>query len=199
MMYLLKGTNLITKSLMVLQNSLDALSRSGVILFPSDTVLGLGCDATNQDAVNTIFLIKNRPQEKSLIALVADMEMLATHVESIPEAVHEILKDVSSPTTIVYPKVKGIAPMAMAEDGSMAFRIPKSGFALDLVKSFGKPIIATSANLSGAPIPENISQIDCRILEQVDYVVPLKSDTYPVRPSRILQLTTDGKTKTIRP
>ena len=89
--------------------------------------------------------------------------------------------------------------MAMAEDGSMAFRIPKSGFALDLVKSFGKPIIATSANLSGAPIPENISQIDCRILEQVDYVVPLKSDTYPVRPSRILQLTTDGKTKTIRP
>jgi L-threonylcarbamoyladenylate synthase len=184
---------------MVLQNSLDALGRSGVVLFPSDTVLGLSCDATNQAAVDKIFSIKNRPQSKSLIALVADMEMLATYVESIPEAVHEILKDVSSPTTIVYPKVKGIALMAMAEDGSMAFRIPKSGFALDLVKSFGKPIIATSANLSGAPIPENISQIDCRILEQVDYVVPLKSDTYPVRPSRILQLTTDGKTKTIRP
>ena len=111
---------------MVLQNSLDALSRSGAILFPSDTVLGLGCDATNQDAVNTIFLIKNRPQEKSLIALVADMEMLTNYVETIPQSVHEILEGNRSPTTIVYPKAKGIAPMAMAEDGSMAFRIPKA-------------------------------------------------------------------------
>lgn len=184
---------------MALQNSLDALGRSGVVLFPSDTVLGLGCDATNQDAVNTVYLIKNRPQNKSLIALVADMEMLTTYVESIPQAVHEILKGNSLPTTIVYPKAKGIAPMAMAEDGSMAFRVPKSGFALDLVKSFGKPIIATSANLSGMPIPENESQVDRRILEQVDYVVPLESDTYSVKPSRIIQLTIDGKTKTIRP
>lgn len=184
---------------MVLENSLDALGRSGVVLFPSDTVLGLGCDATNQEAVNTLYLIKNRPQNKSLIALVADIEMLTTYVESIPQAVHEILKGNSSPTTIVYPKAKGIAPMAMAEDGSMAFRVPKSGFALDLVKSFCKPIIATSANLSGEPIPENESQVDRRILEQVDYVVPLKSDTYPVKPSRIIQLTIDGKTKTIRP
>ena len=184
---------------MVLQNSLDVLGRSGVVLFPSDTVLGIGCDATNQDAVNTVYLIKNRPQNKSLIALVADMEMLRTYVESIPQAVHEILKGNSLPTTIVYPKVKGIAPMAMAEDGSMAFRVPKSGFALDLVKSFGKPIIATSANLSGEPIPENESQVNRRILEQVDYVVPLKSDIYPVKPSRIIQLTIDGKTKTIRP
>ena len=184
---------------MALQNSLDALGRSGVVLFPSDTVLGLSCDATNQAAVDKIFSIKNRPQSKSLIALVADMEMLTTYVESIPESVHEILKGNSSPTTIVYPKAKGIAPMAMAEDGSMAFRIPKSGFALDLVKSFGKPIIATSANLSGEPIPENESQVNRRILEQVDYVVPLKSGTYPVKPSRIIQLTIHGKTKTIRP
>jgi len=184
---------------MALQNSLDALDQSGIVLFPSDTVLGLGCDATNQDAVNTIFLIKNRPQNKSLIALVSDMEMLTTYVESIPQTVHEILKNTTSPTTIVYPKVKGIAPMATAENGSMAFRIPKSGFALDLVKSFGKPIIATSANLSGHPIPENKSQIDRRILEQVDYVVPLKLDTYSFRPSRIIQLTIDGKTKMIRP
>jgi L-threonylcarbamoyladenylate synthase len=183
---------------MALQNSLDTLDRSGVVLFPSDTVLGLGCDATNQDAVNKIFLIKNRPQNKSLIALVADTEMLTTYVGSIPQSVNEILKGNSSPTTIVYPKVKGIAPMATAEDGSMAFRIPKSGFALDLVKSFGKPIIATSANLSGEPIPENESQVNHRILEQVDYVVPLKSDTYPVKPSRIIQLTIDGKTKMIR-
>ena len=184
---------------MALQYSLDALDRAGVILFPSDTVLGLGCDATDQDAVNTIFLIKNRVHNKSLIALVADMEMLANYVESIPQAVHEILNNASSPTTIVYPKAKGIATMAKAKDGSMAFRIPKSGFALDLVKSFGKPIIATSANLSGEPIPENKSQVNRRILELVDYIVPLKLDTYPLSPSRIIQLTIDGKTKTIRP
>ena len=121
---------------MVLQNSLDALGQSGVVLLPSDTVLGLCCDATNQEAVNTIFLIKNRPQNKPLIALVADMEMLTTYVEFVPQSVLEIIKKNSSPTTIVYPKAKGIAPMAMAENGSMAFRIPKSGFALDLVKSF---------------------------------------------------------------
>ena len=184
---------------MVLQNSLDALARSGVVLFPSDTVIGLCCDATNQDAVNTIFLIKNRPQNKPLIALVADMEMLTTYVEFVPQSAQEIIKNNSSPTTIVYPNAKGVTPMAMAENGSMAFRIPKSGFALDLVKSFGKPIIATSANLSGEPIPENESQVNRRILEQVDYVVPLKSDTYPVKPSRIIQLAIDGKTKTIRP
>ena len=184
---------------MVLQNSLDTLDRSGIVLFPSDTVLGLGCDATNQEAVNKVFLIKNRPHNKSLIALVADVEMLAAYVESIPQTVHEILKNVSSPTTIVYPKAKDIAPLAMGKDGSMAFRIPESGFALDLVKSFGKPIIATSANLSGEPIPENKNQLAHRILEQVDYVVPLKSDTYPVIPSRIIQLTSDGKTKMIRP
>ena len=184
---------------MALQNSLESLERSGVVLFPSDTILGLACDATNQNAVNKVFLIKNRPQNKSLIALVSDMEMLRTYVESIPQSVHEILKSNTSPTTIVYPNAKGIATMAMSEDGSMGFRIPKSGFALDLVKSFGKPIIATSANLSGEPIPENKSQVDRRILEQVDYVVPLKSDTYPVKPSRIIQLTIDGKIKMIRP
>jgi L-threonylcarbamoyladenylate synthase len=89
--------------------------------------------------------------------------------------------------------------MAMAEDGSMAFRIPKNGFAHDLVKSFGKPIIATSANLSGEPIPENESQVSPRILEQVDYIVPLKLDKYPITPSTIIQLTRDGKTKMIRP
>jgi L-threonylcarbamoyladenylate synthase len=184
---------------MTLQKSLAALQNSGVILFPSDTVLGLGCDATDEEAVKKIFLIKNRKQNKSLIVLVSDFEMLKEYVESIPKQVFGILDHASVPTTIVYPKAKQFAPMAMADDGSMAIRIPRSGFALDLVKSFGKPIIATSANLSGEQIPEESSQISSRILEQVDYVVPLKSDTYPVRPSRILQLTTDGKTKTIRP
>lgn len=184
---------------MVLQNSIDALRQSGVILFPSDTVLGLGCDATNEEAVNKIFAVKNRPTHKSLIALVTDQEMLTSYVDSIPQTVYKILKEHHSPTTIVYPKAKHIAPMAMAEDGSMAFRIPKNGFAHDLVKSFGKPIIATSANLSGEPIPENESQVSPRILEQVDYIVPLKLDKYPITPSTIIQLTRDGKTKMIRP
>jgi L-threonylcarbamoyladenylate synthase len=184
---------------MTLQKSLAALQNSGVILFPSDTVLGLGCDATDEEAVKKIFLIKNRKQNKSLIVLVSDFEMLKEYVESIPKQVFGILDHASVPTTIVYPKAKQFAPMAMADDGSMAIRIPRSGFALDLVKSFGKPIIATSANLSGEQIPEESSQISSRILEQVDYVVPLKSDTYPVKPSRIIQLTIDGKTKTIRP
>ena len=138
---------------MTLQKSLAALQSSGIILFPSDTVLGLGCNATDEEAVKKIFLIKNRKQNKSLVALVSDFEMLKEYVESIPKQVFGILDHASVPTTIVYPKAKQLAPMAMADDGSMAIRIPKSGFALDLVKSFGKPIIATSANLSGEQIP----------------------------------------------
>ena len=183
---------------MTLQKSLAALQNSGVILFPSDTVLGLGCDATDEEAVKKIFLIKNRKHSKSLVALVSDFEMLKEYVESIPKQVFGILDHASVPTTIVYPKAKQLAPMAMADDGSMAIRIPKRGFALDLVKSFGKPIIATSANLSGEQIPEESSQISSRILEQVDYVVPLKSVKYPVTPSRIVKVTSDGEIKTIR-
>ena len=184
---------------MTLQKSLAALHKSGVILFPSDTVLGLGCDATDKEAVKKIFLTKNREPSKSLVALVSDFEMLNEYVESIPQQVFDIIDKASVPTTIIYPKAKQLAPMAMADDGSMAIRIPKSGFALDLVKSFGKPIIATSANLSGEQIPEESSQISSRILEQVDYVVPLKSGKYPVTPSRIMKVTSDGEIKTVRP
>lgn len=184
---------------MTLQKSLAALHKSGVILFPSDTVLGLGCDATDKEAVKKIFLTKNREPSKSLVALVSDFEMLNEYVESIPQQVFDIIDKASVPTTIIYPKAKQLAPMAMADDGSMAIRIPKSGFALDLVKSFGKPIIATSANLSGEQIPEESSQISSRILEQVDYVVPLKSGKYPGTPSRIVKVTSDGEIKTVRP
>ena len=184
---------------MTLQKSLAALHKSGVILFPSDTVLGLGCDATDKEAVKKIFLTKNREHSKSLVALVSDFEMLNEYVESIPQQVFDILDKASVPTTIIYPKAKQLAPMAMADDGSMAIRIPKSGFALDLVKSFGRPIIATSANLSGEQIPEESSKISSRILEQVDYVVPLKSGKYPVTPSRIVKVTSDGEIKTVRP
>ena len=184
---------------MTLQKSLAALHKSGVILFPSDTVLGLGCDATDMEAVKKIFLTKNREHSKSLVALVSDFEMLNEYVESIPQQVFDILDKASVPTTIIYPKAKQLAPMAMADDGSMAIRIPKSGFALDLVKSFGRPIIATSANLSGEQIPDKSSKISSRILEQVDYVVPLKSGKYPVTPSRIMKVTSDGEIKTVRP
>ena len=183
---------------MTLQKSITALPKSGIILFPSDTILGLGCDATDNEAVKKIFFIKNRKQNKSLVALVSDFEMLKKYVESIPKQVFDILDKASVPTTVVYPKAKQLAPMAIADDGSMAIRIPRSGFALDLVKSFGKPIIATSANLSGEQIPEESSQISIRILEQVDYVVPLKSVKYPVTPSRIVKVTSDGEIKTIR-
>lgn len=184
---------------MTLQNSLNTLQNAGVILFPSDTVLGLGCDATNTNAVGKIFSIKKRNQSKSLVALVSSFQMLEDYVEVIPTEVFEILEQTSVPTTIVYPKAKEIAPMAMADDGSMAFRIPNSGFTHDLVRSFGKPIIATSANISGDPIPEKSSQVSKSILEQVDYVVPLKSAPYSVTPSKIIKVTSDGKIKIIRP
>ena len=124
--------------------------------------------------------------------------MLKEYVESIPKQVFDILDNASVPTTIVYPKAKQLAPMAMADDGSIAIRIPKSGFALDLVKSFGKPIIATSANLSGEQIPEESSQISSRILEQVDYVVPLRKEINSEQPSRVVKIDSKGEIQILR-
>ena len=183
---------------MELETAIRVLQQKGSLLYPSDTVLGLGCDATDDDAVQKIFQIKKRPPGKALIALVADMQMLSEYVDEIPLAAKEIIKTTKQPTTIVYPKVQKIAPPAIANDGSMAFRIPQPGFALDLVQSFGKPIISTSANLSGAPIPAILSDVDPRLLTQVDYVVPLCSEMNNTQPSKLVLLKPNGDTQILR-
>ena len=174
-----------------------ALHAKKTLLYPADTIWGLGCDATNQEAVDAIFKLKNRPKNKPLIALVANIDMLAQYVETIPENIEELLQN-DRPTTLVYPNGKGLAKGVISENGSVAIRIPKPCFALDLIAAFGKPIVSTSANLSGEPIPATFREIDPYILVQVDETVPLDKDKVARLPSQVLQVMPDGSVQQLR-
>ena len=167
------------------------------LLYPADTIWGLGCDATNQEAVNKTFTLKNRPKNKPLIALVANIDMLAQYVDTVPENIEELLQN-DRPTTLVYPYGKGLAKGVISENGSVAIRIPKPCFALDLITAFGKPIVSTSANLSGEPIPATYREIDPYILAQVDETVPLDKDKVARVPSQVLQVMPDGSVQQLR-
>ncbi len=175
----------------------SALAQGKSLLYPADTIWGLGCDATNQEAVNALFALKKRPLEKPLIALVESVEMLSKYVENLPENIEELLKS-DQPTTLVYPQGKGLANGVISQNGSVALRIPKPCFVLDLISAFGKPLVSTSANLSGEPIPATYSEIDPYVLAQVDEIVPLEKDRIASIPSRVLLLNPDGTVKPLR-
>ena len=174
-----------------------ALNKGKTLLYPTDTIWGLGCDATNLAAVEKVYALKKRDLSKPLIALVADLNMLSNYVSELPENIHTLLKS-DVPTTLVYPKGKGLAKGVMAPNGSVAIRIPAAGFALDLIKSFGKPIVSTSANISDTPIPESFDEIDPHILAQVDEVVPMDKEKVASIPSQVLKIMPDGSVKQLR-
>lgn len=180
-----------------IKHFVSILKTGKTLLYPTDTIWGLGCDATNQAAVEKIYALKKRELSKPLIALVADAKMLSDYVTELPENIHALLRS-DIPITLVYPKGKGLAKGVVAHNGSVAIRIPTAGFALDLVKSFGKPIVSTSANISDEPIPESFDEIDPHILEQVDEVVPLNKEKVERIPSQVLQIMPDGSVKQLR-
>ncbi|MGB2231994.1 MAG: L-threonylcarbamoyladenylate synthase, partial [Flavobacteriaceae bacterium] len=151
----------------------NLLKNKQTILYPTDTIWGIGCDATNVDAVKKIYDIKQREESKALICLVSSFEMLISYVEDIPEQVHEILKEASKPTTVIYNSPRNFASNLIAADQTIAIRLVNKGFAHELIKTFGKPIVSTSANVSGNPSPKDFKEIDERILKGVDYVVNL--------------------------
>ena len=173
------------------------LKKSGNILYPTDTVYGLGCDATNFEAVSKIYKLKQRKDSKALICLVSDIKMLEKYVEEIPEQAYQIIELASNPTTIIYDKPIGIAENLIAKDNTIAIRVISSGFAHDLIKQFRKPIVSTSANISGEPTPKTFNEISPQILKDVDYVVnlPCESNT---KPSTIIKLGLNGEVKIIR-
>ena len=175
----------------------DCLEDGKTLLYPTDTIWGLGCDATNQDAVDRIYTLKIRSRSKPLIALVSDIDMLVQYIGTVPKNIDNLLAS-DHPTTIIYPKGKGLAKGVIAHNGSVAIRITRAGFALDLVKSFGKPIVSTSANISDAPIPESFGEIDPHILARVDEVVPLNKEKIARVPSQVLQIMPDGSVKQLR-
>lgn len=183
---------------MSIKETADLLSQQQVIVYPTDTVWGIGGDATNPNVVQRIYDLKKRADSKALICLVHSVAMLRKYVKNVPkEALTYINAD--RPTTLIYQHAGGLANNLIAEDGSIAIRIPKNQFCLDLINTFGKPIISTSANLSGTPTPQNFNAIDPKILDAVDYIVPLQQQKLMNQSSRILKINTSGKIQTIRP
>lgn len=167
---------------------IELLKKSKTILYPTDTVWGLGCDATDDKAVAKIYKIKNREESKSLIVLVSSIHMLKKYV-TVPRKAIDILNNVKKPTTIIYKNPKGIATNVISkEDNTVAIRIVQDDFCRKLIKRFKKPIVSTSANVSGSPTPKSFSEIEDAILQGVDYVVNLHQEKVTTKSSTILKI-----------
>ncbi|WP_121666251.1 L-threonylcarbamoyladenylate synthase [Mesonia aquimarina] len=181
-----------------INNCLTTLKKGGLILYPTDTVWGIGCDATNADAIDKIFALKKRAESKSMICLVSDFKMLNQYVEEIPEVAYDILKYAAKPTTIIYDDPIRVAENLIAEDNTLAIRVTKDKFCNQLLRKFKRPIVSTSANISGKPTPKSFQQISPEILKGVDYVVNLQPSKKSAKPSTIIKLGLDGKVQIIR-
>jgi len=179
---------------------LRVLESGGLILYPTDTIWGIGCDATNEAAVEKIFTLKKRIETKALIVLIADERSLLQDVASPHIEVFDYIQGVSKPTTIIYENAIGLASNLLAEDGSVGIRICADEFCKHLIKRFRKPIVSTSANVSGFPPPKVFSDIDIAVKEGVDYVVHYRQDdTIPVEPSAVVKCNKDGSFTILRP
>ena len=179
--------------------SINVLTQGGVILYPTDTLWGIGCDATNQNSVNRIYKIKKRVQSKTMIILVSDIDMLKEYVTSIPETALDLIECFEQPTTIIYPKVKNIAKNLIRKDGCSAIRIVKDEFCKKLITLFGKPIVSTSANISGEPTPLLFCKISDKIIQSVDYVVKIgQNKINQLKSSTIIKLSENGEYEVIR-
>lgn len=181
-----------------IENCIAVLKKGGLILYPTDTVWGIGCDATNPDAVDKVFKLKQRSDEKSLICLVHDFKMLNEYVENVPEVAYDILKYAKKPTTIIYDNPIRVAENIIAADNSLAIRVAKDEFCKKLIQRFRRPLVSTSANISGEKTPQSYAEIDPLILEGVDYVVNLHHEKKSGKPSAIIKLKNDGSVKVIR-
>ncbi|WP_435138129.1 L-threonylcarbamoyladenylate synthase [Formosa sp. A9] len=181
-----------------ISNALKVLKNGGLILYPTDTVWGIGCDASNPEAVKKIFQLKQREDSKALICLVADDRMLKKYVKKIPEAAFSILDITEEPITIIYDEPQNLASNLIAEDNTIAIRIPDNDFCFQLLRRFNGAIVSTSANISGFPTPKSFKEIAPEILKGVDYVVNLHHEKINTKPSSIIKLSNDGIVKVIR-
>ena len=182
-----------------IKQALIILKNGGLILYPTDTIWGLGCDATDPSAIEKIFRIKSRRGSKSLLVLVNGEQMLERYVKDIPEIAFELTGVSDDPLTIIYPQGKNLAEGVYDEDGSVGIRICHDEFCNELITRFRKPIVSTSANPSGKPSPENFTAIEKSIINQVDYVVKYRqNDRQKQSASPIIKIEQNGTIKIIR-
>ena len=180
-------------------NALKILKQGGVILYPTDTIWGIGCDATNEKAVQRIYQIKNREDSKSMLVLIDNPGRLYQYVNQIPEIAWEIIDAAESPVTIIYPDVKNLAASLIADDHSAGIRIVKDKFCQQLIQLLKNPIVSTSANFSGEMPPGLFREVSSKIKDSVDYTVNYRQDeSTPRKPSGIIKLGVNGEVKIIR-
>lgn len=177
---------------------IEVLSKGGLIIYLTDTVWAIGCDATNEEAVAKIYALKKRATTKKMICLVANDFMLEKHVKHVPELAYDIIDLATKPTTLVYDQPIGIAKNLVSEDNTIAIRVASDKFCQYLISKFKKPLAATSANLDGTDAPRNFQEIRPAILKGVDYVVNLPEEKNSGTVSAIIQLKNDGTVKIIR-
>ena len=182
-----------------IQACLEVLQQGGIILYPTDTVWGLGCDATNEKAVKQIFELKKRSDTKAMIVLVENENAILNYVNVTELQIFDYIKGIHKPTTVIYNHAKNLAHNLMADDGSVAIRICKDKFCQELIKQFGKPIVSTSANVSTYPTPLCFNDISLEIIDGVNYVVKHRQDELEMQqPSAIVKWNENGELIIIR-
>ena len=181
-----------------LEKSLKVLQQERILVYPTDTVWGIGCDATSTEAVKKVFQIKQREETKSLIILVDEIEMLQHYIPSISKEIITLLSKTTNPTTIIYNNPTGLAKNVVAQDNTVAIRIVQNKFCKQLISAFGKPIVSTSANISGSETPKSFKEIAQPILESVDYVVNLHREERNEKSSTILKVAENGEIIVLR-
>lgn len=199
----------------IINETVKVLRDGGVFLYPTDTIWGIGCDATNPEAVARVFSIKKRPDSKSLVLLASDMDMVARYIKQIPNIAIDLVEVNDTPMTLIYPgaitypaPAEGEAPKAdryhlaynaVAEDGSVGIRIPMMDFCRDLIAKFGRPIVSTSANISGEPTPQCYADIDKEVIDAVDFTVEPRLERGSTgKASQILWVGLDSEIRIIR-
>lgn len=182
-----------------LKQALEVLRKGGVILYPTDTIWGIGCDATNPEAVKRVYEIKHRADSKAMLVLVDSPVKVNAYVKEMPDIAWDLIDLTTKPLTIIYDGAKNLAPNLIAEDGSVGIRVTSENFSQQLCLRFKKPIVSTSANISGAPSPHNFSEVSEEIKSAVDYVVTYRQEEMAQpSPSSIIKLGAGGEVKVIR-
>ena len=182
-----------------MKQALETLKAGGLILYPTDTIWGIGCDATNPEAVEKIFALKGRDKGKSMIVLLGNDYQLEAYVQEVPEVAYQLIEVADKPLTIIYNKAKNLAPNVVAEDGSIGIRVVQHTFCEELIQRFRKPIVSTSANISGEATAQNFSEISEEIKDGVDYVVQYgQMDMSKHQASTIMKIDAIGKFEFIR-
>lgn len=182
-----------------IKRAFEVLIKGGIILYPTDTIWGIGCDATNEDAVKKVYELKKRVDSKALITLLDSSAKLGYYVKEVPEIAYDLIDMADRPLTIIYDNARNVAANLIAEDGSLAIRITNEKFSHELCKRFRKALVSTSANISGEPSPRNFGEISDEIKDRVDYIVTYRQNEQDShKASSIIKLGISGEVKIIR-